>query len=132
MRISELAQASGFPPKTIRYYEAIGLVEPPARTPSGYRDFHDDAIARLSFIRSAQAAGLTLGEIRGVVALRDRGETPCAHVLGLLTTRRTEIDQRITQLERLSKELDRLSARARRLDPDHCDPHRVCHLIGHG
>jgi MerR family copper efflux transcriptional regulator len=130
MRISELAEASGFAPKTIRYYEGIGLVEPPARTPSGYRDFDGDAVARLSFIGSAQAAGLTLGEIRGIVALRDRGETPCAHVLELLTTRRAEIDQRITQLERLGKELDRLSARARRLDPDDCDPRRVCHLLG--
>ena len=100
MLIGELADPQWHPPKTIRYYESIGLLDLPARTASGYRAYEPDASGRLGFIRAAQAAGLTLGEIRRVVALRDPGETPCAHVLSLLTARQAQIDRRIAELPR--------------------------------
>ncbi|MBA3652700.1 MAG: heavy metal-responsive transcriptional regulator [Actinobacteria bacterium] len=118
------------PAKTLRYYENAGLLDPPERTASGYRDYDDDVLDRLAFIRSAQAVGLSLGEIRGVVALRDEGEPPCGHVLELLRHRATEIDRTIRQLRALKLELSRLVERASKLDPADCDPNRVCHLIG--
>jgi MerR family transcriptional regulator, copper efflux regulator len=130
MRIGELAATAGVATKTIRYYETIGVLHPPRRTGGGYRDYDDEAADRLAVIRAAQSAGLSLGEIRGIVALRDRGKTPCAHVLDLLTARAAEIDRRIAELNRMRAELDQLAARARRLDPADCDPRRVCHLIG--
>lgn len=130
MRIGELADRAGVPVKTIRYYEDIGVLAPPARSSSGYRDFDEGVLDRLSFIRSAQAVGLSLGEIRGIVGLRDDGETPCGHVLELLRARSTEIDRRISELRALQRELTRLVARAQGLDPADCDPHRICHLLG--
>jgi MerR family transcriptional regulator, copper efflux regulator len=130
MRIGELATVSGVTAKTIRYYEDIGVLDPPARTPSGYRQYTSEATNRLAFIRSAQAVGLSLGEIRGIVALRDRGTTPCGHVLDLITARAADLDRRISELQRLRAELGRLEARAQHLDPADCDPRRVCHLIG--
>jgi DNA-binding transcriptional MerR regulator len=130
MRIGELARRSGVPTKTLRYYEEIGLIEPPARTASDYRDFSDDVLDRLGFIRSAQALGLTLGEIRSIVALRHNGEVPCGHVLDLLCARTAEIDRTIRQLKVLRAELRQLVDRSRDLDPADCDPGRVCHLIG--
>lgn len=132
MRIGELAERAGVSTKTIRYYEKIGVLQEPERSPSGYRDYDDEAVARLGFVRAAQASGLTLGEIRGIIALRDRGETPCGHVLDLLTVRAAEVDRRIAELESLRAELGRLARRARSLDPADCDPRRVCHLIGSG
>ena len=60
MRIGELSERSGVPTKTIRYWEQSGLVAEPARTGSGYRDYHDDTLAVLRFVRSAQAAGFTV------------------------------------------------------------------------
>jgi MerR family transcriptional regulator, copper efflux regulator len=130
MRIGELAAVSGVTAKTIRYYEDIGVLDPPARTPSGYRQYTPEATNRLAFIRSAQAVGLSLGEIRGIVALRDRGTTPCGHVLDLITARAADLDRRISELQRLRAELGRLEDRAQHLDPADCDPRRVCHLIG--
>jgi DNA-binding transcriptional MerR regulator len=62
--------------KTIRHYLQIGVLPPPARTPSGYRAYDDGVLDRLRFVRAAQAVGLTLGEIREIVALRDRGWSP--------------------------------------------------------
>ena len=130
MRIGEVASRAGASTKTIRYYEDIGLLPPPPRSPSGYRDYDTPTLDRLAFIRAAQAVGLSLGEIRGVVALRDEGQTPCGHVLDLLRTRSAEIDRRITELRTLQGELKRLVARAERLDPADCDPARICHLVG--
>jgi DNA-binding transcriptional MerR regulator len=128
--IGELSAATGVPTKTIRYYETIGVLEPPHRTDSGYRDYDDSATDRLSFIRAAQTSGLTLGEIRSIVALRDRGVTPCGHVLELLTARAADLDRRIAELRRLRGDLHRLVERGRRLHPADCDPRRVCHLLG--
>ncbi|MGH9191666.1 MAG: heavy metal-responsive transcriptional regulator [Acidimicrobiales bacterium] len=129
MRIGELADRSGVPVKTIRYYEDIGVLDSPERTSSGYRDYEAPAIDRLAFIRAAQAVGLTLGEIRQVVALRERGETPCTHVVALLEHRADEVGKRIAELQRVQGDLRRLAARAQRLDPTDCDPQRVCHVI---
>ena len=130
MQIGKLASRSGVATKTIRYYEAIGLLPPPARSASGYRDYDTSTLDRLAFVRAAQAVGLSLGEIRSIVALRDEGQTPCSHVLDLLRTRSAELDRRITELRTLRGELNRLVARAERLDPADCDPARICHLVG--
>lgn len=129
VRIGELADRSRVGVKTIRYYEDIGVLDPPERTPSGYRDYDDPAIDRLAFIRAAQAVGLTLGEIRQVVALRERGQTPCTHVVALLERRADEIGQRVAELQDLQGVLRRLAAEAQGLDPADCDPQRVCHVI---
>jgi MerR family copper efflux transcriptional regulator len=129
VRIGELADRADVPVKTIRYYEEIGVLAAPARTPSGYRDYDDTVVDRLAFVRAAQSVGLTLGEIREIVALRDRGETPCRHVAELVQRREAEIDQRITALQELRGDLRRLGRRARSLDPADCRPDLVCHLI---
>lgn len=129
MRIGEVARHSGHSEKTLRYYEDIGVVTPPPRTRSGYRDYPPEVLDRLAFIRAAQAVGLTLGEIRSVVGLRERGETPCAHVTGLLRRRRAEIDARIAELACMREELVALTERAESLDPRDCSPAAVCHLI---
>jgi MerR family transcriptional regulator, copper efflux regulator len=129
VRIGELATRSGVPVKTIRYYEDIGVLAEADRTPSGYRDYDDPSIDRLAFVRAAQAVGLTLGEIRQVVALRERGETPCTHVVELLERRADEIEGRIAELQRLQVDLRRLASRAQDLDPADCDPGQVCHVI---
>lgn len=129
MLISEVAGRSGVSAKTLRYYEEIGLVDTPARSPAGYRNYDEDVLDRLRFIRSAQALGLSLGEIRSIVALRDRGETPCGHVLGLVRHRTTEIERTIRELRSLKAELNHLVARAQSLDPAECEPRGVCHLI---
>lgn len=132
MRIGDVAQRSGVPIKTIRYYEEIGVLDPPPRTASGYRDYDHGVLDRLTFIRSAQTVGLTLGEIREIVAFRSRGETPCAHVVALLAQRSADLSRRIAELERMKAELAALARRAQSLDPRDCHPSQVCHIIGEG
>lgn len=129
MRIGELSRHSGVPPTTLRYYEQAGLVPPPRRTESGYRAYDEETLTRLAFIRAAQAVGLTLAEIRDVIAIRDGGRAPCRHVRDLVDRRRTEVRAKIRELRQLEADLDRVSAMAARLDPAECDPSGICAAI---
>ncbi len=132
MRIGALGQRAGIAPKTIRYYETIGVLPCPDRTPNRYRRYGDDAVGRLAFIRAAQASGFTLDEIRRIIALHEQGETPCDHVAQLIDDRANDIDQRIAELQRLRAELTCLRARAQRLDSTACQPDAICHIIQPG
>ncbi len=129
MRIGEIADQAGLSTKALRYYERVGLIEEPTRTPSGYRDYTESVLDRLRFIRSAQAAGLTLGEIKGVIAFREQGSSPCGHVLELIESRAADLDRRIAELRSLRDDLRVLADRGRRLSPETCSPDLVCHIL---
>jgi DNA-binding transcriptional MerR regulator len=110
MRIGELADRVGVNTKTIRYYESIGLVPQPPRTDAGYRIYGAEDEARLVFIKTAQHLGLSLEEIREVLALRDAGTPPCEHVRGMLREQIRTISRRMAELRRLREELRALDA----------------------
>ncbi|MEX2550966.1 MAG: heavy metal-responsive transcriptional regulator [Nitriliruptoraceae bacterium] len=128
MRIGQLAERIGVNPKTIRYYESIGLLPEPARTPAGYRDYREDDADRLAFIRRAQQLGLNLDEIGEILALRELGERPCGYVLEVANTRLAELDRRIADMQRARAELDALLQHTDELGDDDGD---YCHLIDH-
>jgi DNA-binding transcriptional MerR regulator len=110
MRIGQLADRAGVNTKTVRYYESIGLLPQPPRTGAGYRIYGPDTEARLVFIKTAQHLGLSLDEIRVVLALRDGGSAPCEHVRGMLHEQVRTISRRIAELRRLREELRALEA----------------------
>ena len=129
MRIGDLACMAGLTVKTLRFYETAGVLPEAARTPSGYRDYDHSALARLRFVKAAQAAGLTLAEIRQVITVRDRDGPPCRHVTRLLDEHANDLDRRITELTALRDDITALRDRANTLDPAACDPAGVCHVI---
>lgn len=129
MRIGELSRHSGVPATTLRYYEQAGLLAPPRRTGSGYRSYDEESLNRLAFIRAAQSVGLTLAEIRDVIAIREGGRAPCQHVQELVERRRDEVRTRISELRRLEADLLRVSRAAAALDPAACDPSGICGAI---
>lgn len=129
MRIGELANRTGVTTKTIRYYESVGLLAEPERTPAGYRDYSPAAVDRLRFVRDAQATGLSLTEISSIVELRRRGRSTCAHVIELLEQHLDDLDEQIEALRGARRQLAELTERARALDPTECsDPDR-CQTI---
>lgn len=128
MRIGELADQLGLNPKTIRYYESIGLLPEPDRTPSRYRDYDERTAELLTFIKTAQRLGITLDEIGEILALREQGQPPCGYVRQVLRRQVDEIDERIAELRHLRKELVALDVAADQL-PD-AGPGR-CKLIEH-
>ena len=130
MKIGELAKRTGTSVKTIRYYDRVGVLRPQERSEAGYRLYGEDALGRYRLVRAAQAVGLSLCEIRQVIAVRDHGEAPCGFVAELIGRRADEVDARIAELIALRDELRSLSRRARDIDPHDCDPSLVCHVIG--
>lgn len=109
LRIGEVAERSGLPAKTVRYYDDIGLLAPTvARSSAGYRLFSADVLQRLAFIKQAQGLGLSLDEIRQVLQVRDRGELPCGEVRHYLETKVTAISQQIQALVALRDDLQKI------------------------
>jgi DNA-binding transcriptional MerR regulator len=105
MRIGQLAAQTGFSVRTIRFYEHIGILPAPERTPAGYRTYDQDAVTRLRFVRSAQALGLSLAEITEVLRIRDYQGPPCSCVAELLDTHIEALETRIRELTALRDEL---------------------------
>ncbi|MDQ2708613.1 MAG: heavy metal-responsive transcriptional regulator [Actinomycetota bacterium] len=128
MRIGALA-TGGLTTKTIRFYEQAGLLAPPPRTSNGYRDYPPDTAARLDFIRHAQAAGLTLTEIRGILDLRDSGQAPCTHVTGLIQQHLTDIECRMAELRQTRTTLGSLARQAAETDPGTCTEADICRIL---
>ncbi|MGW0999509.1 heavy metal-responsive transcriptional regulator [Streptomyces sp. NPDC002523] len=129
MRTGELAAASGLTAKTIRFYEQARLLPEPPRTPGGYRDYPQQAVQRLAFVREAQSAGLTLAEIRSVLAVRDSGEAPCVHVAELVEQHLVDIERRMAELRATRSALRTLAERAAATDPSTCAEEDICRII---
>ncbi|MCZ4611342.1 heavy metal-responsive transcriptional regulator [Streptomyces sp. Lzd4kr] len=129
MRIGELAAAGGLTAKAIRFYEQAGLLPAPPRSPGGYRDYPHQAIRRLAFICEAQAAGLTLAEIRSVLAVRDCGEAPCVHVAALIAQHLADIERRMAELRATRTALRTLAHRAADTDASTCSADDICRII---
>ena len=106
LRVSELASKGGVSPDAIRFYEREGLLRPPERSSSGYRQFDEEAIQRVRFIKGAQSLGLKLAEIRELLEIQDRGACPCGHTKQLVERRIGELDQEIGELQRLRSNLE--------------------------
>lgn len=129
MRIGELAARVGVNPKTVRYYESIGVLPEPTRTASGYRDYDESFVNRLTFIRTAQRLGITLDEVKEILTFGQRGEAPCGYVRQVLDTQLSSIDRRIAELRAMRARLAELVAEADSLPP--ASPGVTCRLIEH-
>ncbi len=128
MRIGELGDRLGVNPKTIRYYESIGVLPQPERTASGYRVYDESDVRRITFVKAAQRLGITLDEVKEIVALRERGEPPCRYVREILAREVASIDERIDELQRLRDELVTLESVADELPEAEG---KICRLIDH-
>ncbi|GAD57737.1 MAG: MerR family mercuric resistance operon transcriptional regulator [Limimaricola cinnabarinus] len=80
LKRSELARCTGCNLETIRYYESVGLMPDPPRSPAGHRRYGQAHVERLNFIMRARELGFTMEEIRGLLSLVDRGSHTCADV----------------------------------------------------
>ncbi|MGH7546789.1 MAG: MerR family transcriptional regulator [Gemmatimonadales bacterium] len=121
LTIGQVAAAADVNVQTLRYYERRGLVPSPRRTPSGYRQYTDDAVARLRFIKQAQDLGFSLKEIQELLALRIRHKGACDAVERETRHKIELVQQKIRDLQRLNRTLERLAAAcAARQSTDDC------------
>lgn len=130
MTIGELGDKMNVGPTTIRYYEDRGLLPPPRRASNGYRIYGRDDERRLQYIRSAQAAGLTLNAVSDLLAVVDDGAAPCCLTRTLARERIVEIDQQIRNLENLRDRLAKLIEGCSEAIEGEPADNVVCPLIG--
>lgn len=105
LKIGEVSFLTGVGVETLRFYEKIGLLDRPGRTPSGYRVFHEGIVERLAFIKKAQVLGFTLNEIRELIVHKSKGENPCAEVRTIVRQRLQDLNDRIRQMIEYRDEL---------------------------
>ena len=98
LSIGRVAATSGVSADTIRYYERLGLLPAPARTASGYRQYSDGVVHRLSLIKNAQRFGFSLAAIRGFLRVREAGGKPCHEVRAAAQRMLEAMDSQIAEL----------------------------------
>lgn len=114
MLIGELAEKAGVPIQTVRFYERKGLLPAPHRRPdSGHRDYDEDALRQMRFIRSAKAAGFTLREIRELLDMRLLPGESCGEVRAIIDAKLKELDRRLTEMRQMRRTLAQMARACR-------------------
>ena len=98
LSIGDVASKAGVTPDTIRYYERLGLLPKPTRTPAGYRQYSETIVHRLAVIRNAQQFGFSLRDIGSFLRVRDTGRKPCHDVRRAAALMLDAVDQQIEGL----------------------------------
>jgi MerR family mercuric resistance operon transcriptional regulator len=119
-----LAERAGVNREMLRYYERRGLLTSPGRSSSGYREYPVEALARLRFIKRAQALGFSLDEAEELLQLAAGGPAACDAARGLAGTRLADVEARVADLVRMR---DSLAELVRRCDLPRAD--RACTLL---
>ena len=107
---SQLANSAGVNVETLRYYERRGLLPEPPRRASGYRQYSQDDVARIQFIKRAKELGFTLQEVQELLNLRVDPDTPCAMVKRRADLKIIDIEEKLRSLKRIKKALNKLAA----------------------
>lgn len=107
MNIGEVSDKSDLPPKTIRYYEDIGLVKP-LRGPNGYRSFRESDMHKLAFLGRSRALGFTIEDCRNLLALWDDQDRASADVRAIAREHLEQIESKIADLNSIRATLSHL------------------------
>lgn len=108
LRIGEVARRTGLPVKTIRYYCDEGLLQPKARSESGYRLFDEENLAELTIIRSLRAMDVSIPELARILEVRRAGVCNCSVLKDSIAAKMESINLRIAELAAMKEELARL------------------------
>lgn len=109
LSIGELSRRTAVKIPTIRYYEQIGLLNPPERSEGNQRRYSSVDLERLKFVRHARDLGLSLGSIRELIEVGEQPDMPCGSAHVIAAKHLVDIQQRIRKLRRLERELKRIS-----------------------
>lgn len=110
MKIGQLSRETATKITTIRFYESIGLLEPPARTNSGRRTYRLADAERLSFIRNGRRLGFSIDEIRSLIALAEQPDRDCTEATRIAEQHLAGVERHLRQLTALRDELAAMSA----------------------
>lgn len=109
LTIGKVARLAEVGVETIRFYERKGLIDEPPRRESGYRQYPEETVRRLRFIRRAKELGFTLKEIKDLLTLRIEQGTTCEDIRGRAEAKIDDIEEKILTLERMKEALVKLT-----------------------
>ena len=109
LTIGKVARQAGVGVETIRFYQRRGLIEEPPQRESGYRQYPEETISRLRFIKRAKALGFTLNEIKELLALRIEPGTTCEDIRHRAEAKISDIKARIGTLNKMNAALVKLT-----------------------
>ena len=101
MKIGEIATEASVTVDTVRFYERVGVLPPPARTESGYRDYGRDTVERIRLTRELQAIGFTLADAVDALAAHDAGGATCESEQWRLQAVLDRVDDKLAELTAL-------------------------------
>jgi len=101
MKIGEVASQAGVSVDTVRFYERVGVLSPPARTGSGYRDYDPGVIERIRLTRELQTIGFTLNDAVDALAAHDAGGATCESERWRLQAVLDRVDAQLRELNAL-------------------------------
>ncbi|MCI0401475.1 MAG: heavy metal-responsive transcriptional regulator [Gammaproteobacteria bacterium] len=110
LTIGKVAERVGVGVETVRFYERKGLIKPPRRGESGYRQYSEDLVARLRFIQRAKTLGFSLKEIGELLDIRHDPTTTCRDIQRRAEVKLSDVEEKIKGLRRMSKVLTKLIA----------------------
>src|SRR5438876_10668309 len=105
LSIGQVARRAGVGVETVRFYEREGLLEEPPRRASGYRQYSEQVVARLHFIKRAQQLGFSLKEVTELLLLRVDAQTSCDEVKQRTDAKLAEVEQKLVELQRMRQAL---------------------------
>jgi MerR family mercuric resistance operon transcriptional regulator len=120
LRRADLASATGCNLETIRYYETVGILPPPARTEAGHRTYDATDVQRLRFVLRARELGFSLDDIRGLLGLGDGALRTCAEVKERTEAHLTEVRAKVADLQRIEAVLSQTASQCTGADVPDC------------
>jgi MerR family copper efflux transcriptional regulator len=120
MNIGEASDRSGVSAKMIRYYESVGLLPEAARRANGYRDYGDQDVAVLQFVRRTRDLGFSLEEVSALLALWSNKKRPSREVKRLAEAHITELEKRIREMRAVMRTLRELASHCHGDDRSEC------------
>ncbi len=129
LRVAELAEQTGVTATAIRYYARAGLLSPARSPDNGYRCFSPADRRRVQFIRKAQAVGLTISDIKDVLAMADLGEVPCDEVRARVAERLGDVRRKLAELHAAEQRMRRALAAWDAIEPVVTSADEICPLI---
>lgn len=120
MNIGEAAAATGVSAKMIRHYESLGLLPPVARTDSGYRQYDDNSLHTLRFIRRARDLGFGIEEIRTLLQLWRNRQRASSEVKRVALQHAADLQRRIEEMQAMKRTLEQLASHCNGDDRPEC------------
>lgn len=118
--IGRMSQKTGVNIETIRYYERIAVMPKPDRTAGGNRQYNDEQLKRLFFIRRSRELGFSIEEIRALLEMVDHNEFSCGEVHDLTSSHLDTVKEKIASLKKLESALTSMVAQCNRGDVPEC------------